>query len=94
LTGAGEWSGIAIVNPENSDVSATIRLMAADGTVRAEQVVTIGAKGRYKAVVQDLFQGLTLNPDDYVRVECAVPLTGVVATGDIGRTIMKAITAN
>jgi len=92
--GEGLWTGIAIVNPNTSSATATVKLMAANGTVRAEQTIIIPAKGRYKAVLDDLFTGITPAASDYIRIESAVPLVGLEVTGDMARTFMKALAAN
>ena len=94
VAGDGVWTGIAVVNPDTAEASATVKLMAADGTVRASKAIIIPAKGRYKGVVTDIFTGITPAPSDYIRVESDTALAGVEVTGDLARSYMKALAAN
>ncbi|NOZ13362.1 MAG: hypothetical protein GXO69_06900, partial [Acidobacteria bacterium] len=92
MTGENNWTGIAITNISDSDATVTIRLMGADGTVKAEQTESIAAMHRFKAVLTDLFAGVTLEAGDTVRYSSTAPVVALESSGDLNRTFMTALT--
>ncbi|NOY23565.1 MAG: hypothetical protein GXO70_08670 [Acidobacteria bacterium] len=94
LTGEDNWTGIAITNVSSSDATVTIRLMGADGTVKAEKSVSVAVMHRFKAVLTDLFAGVTPEAGDTVRYSSTAPVVALESSGDLDRTFMTALTGS
>ena len=51
------FTGLAILNPNNTPVSVTIELFSAGGVAKASVEIAIAARYRISQVVQQLFRG-------------------------------------
>ena len=85
------WTGFALVNPNEAEAAASVKLLAADGSLRSEKSVVVPPKNRYKAVVADFFNGMTIHDSDYLVVVSDQPISGVGVSGDHSQTYLKAI---
>ncbi len=92
--GEGEWTGIAITNVSNVDANVTIRLIDREGNIKAEKTQTIQSKHRFKAVVSEYFDGVTLEDGDTIRYSSNTAVVSMEASGDLDRTYMTALTGN
>ncbi|CAM2066507.1 BACON domain-containing protein [Sulfidibacter corallicola] len=87
----GGWTGVAIINPGSSAAVATARLVAADGTVKETQEVTIEPKEKLVQLVSTLFE-TSIAAGDVVLVESPENVAGFVLYGS-GTTTMGALVA-
>ncbi len=94
LTGENNWTGIAITNVSGTDASVNIRLVGADGTVKAQKTEAIAAFHRFKVVVADYFTETAIEPGDTVRYVSDQPVITLEASGDLDRTFMTALTGS
>lgn len=92
-TGENEWTGIALTNVTGQTANVTIRVVASDGTTKAEKNQTIQPKNRFKAVITDYFPGITLEEGDSVRFTSDQALVALETSGDMNQSYMTALTA-
>jgi len=67
-------TSIRIANPNNGPATVRLRLMRADGTVRAARDIIIHAKGLLRESLNTMFPGISSEASDYIRAESVVPL--------------------
>ncbi|NOY22018.1 MAG: hypothetical protein GXO70_00720, partial [Acidobacteria bacterium] len=94
LTGEGNWTGIAITNVTGTDASVTIQLVSSDGTVKREKKELIAAMHRFKAVVAEYFNTVSIEPGDTIHYFSDQPIITLEASGDLDRTFMTALTGS
>ncbi len=87
----GHWCGIAIANPNSEEVSLNIQLIDADGSLLAENTVTIKGFGQYKEVVENIF-GSKIKAGGYIRLISNKPVSACEIEGDYDYTVMRALT--
>ncbi len=93
LVGEGFWNGIAIANPNDSDVELQISLMSGSGVIKTTKRENLASRNRFKAVVETFFESTTIQRGDYIKV---VSNAGVVATqtaGSTGQEFLMALAA-
>lgn len=71
---AGAGTSLRIANPNDGPAAVNLRLMKADGTVRAATDRTIEAKGILNGNLDTIFPGIPSEASDYIRAESSVPL--------------------
>jgi len=93
LTGTGEWTGIALANPNDVDAPVTIELVDEHGTIVGAHDAVVPANGRFAFVAAEYFDRYRLAETDYIRFRSMYGLVGVEAAGDDSRSYMVAIGA-
>jgi hypothetical protein len=86
------WTGLAMVNPNQIDVSATMSLYGADGKLEARTPVTISAGGRKSMLLTEYFTELVgqNRSSGYIRVSAS---GGVVSFALFGTHNLSALSA-
>ena len=91
LAGEGQWTGIALTNPQETAAEVTVALVDGDGIELDQATWTVNPFSRAKAVVDELFPEQTIDNTCYIRITASVPIIGVTAAGDDGFTYMCAL---
>ncbi len=89
------YTGIAIVNPNASEVSASIDLYGADGRLQTSKPVTISARQRKSGLLTEFFPEL-IGQDrtsGYVRVTAGGGVAGFALFGTNNLSVLSAIPA-
>jgi len=91
LAGEGQWTGIALTNPQETAAEVTVALVDGDGIELDQATWTVNPYSRAKAVVDELFPEQTIDNTCYIRITASAPIIGVTAAGDDGFTYMCAL---
>jgi hypothetical protein len=79
-TGASEFQGITLINPDTTTASVTLQAMNAAGTVASSTALTLNAGQVVSRLVSEFFTG-GLPPQSVVRVTSSSPLVVTAVTG-------------
>ena len=87
------WTGVSFANPGMTDATVTVQLLAADGTVRGQQIRTIAAGTRLAILLTDLFPNLDVQPTDHIRIVSDQAIIALEVSGDLTNSTLMAVPA-
>ncbi|MDJ0839491.1 MAG: hypothetical protein QNK37_23425 [Acidobacteriota bacterium] len=83
----GGFTGIAIVNPNDSDLQLTFQLVGADGNLKTETQDTVLPFRKVVSLVSGIFAGTAIQEGDTVFVTGDKPMAGFELYGSPNRTL-------
>ena len=85
------WTGIVIANINNDNATVNLELRDKNGNIKAVKTITIEALNRFKALAEDLFEGVAIEDGDTVSFTSDKPIVGLKISGDFDGKVMKAL---
>ncbi|BBB32115.1 hypothetical protein TTHT_0529 [Thermotomaculum hydrothermale] len=85
------WTGIGMVNVNTEEANVTFKLRDSQGNVKATATIIIPPLGKYKAVVNDMFENTEVETGDTITYSSDRPVIGVKVSGDYNNTVMSAL---
>jgi len=91
-TGDDRWTGLALANPGSEAAIVSFTLTAADGSMIAQQTMTLEPGTRIATLLSDLFMGIEVGATDYVRVKASGSIIALEVSGDATNSVLTAVT--
>ncbi|CAM2008168.1 hypothetical protein [Acanthopleuribacter pedis] len=83
---AGGWTGVALVNPADQTANIQLRLVAADGTIKATKTETLNPKVKLVQLASNLFDS-DIAAGDVILIESSENIAGFVLYGSGSQTM-------
>jgi hypothetical protein len=90
--GAGYFTGLALLNAEDTPASVTIEVHSASGATLASKLVTLQPGGRLVGLLKELFPTLENQLGGFVRVFSSQPIHGLQIFGSADQRAGKFLT--
>ena len=85
------WTAIALVNPNDEEISVTFTLYTASGKYKASQSITVPAHGTLASYVRDIFTNVDVVNGDSIVINALKPISGITLQGNNSLTRLSAL---
>ncbi|MBI2149908.1 MAG: hypothetical protein HYU27_04795 [Acidobacteria bacterium] len=89
---SGGFQGIALVNPNNSDVNVTLRALSSTGTTLETTTVSLAAGQIFSRLTNELF-GISIPERSVIRVTGTAPVVATSITGSLTADVLRSVSS-